>query len=454
MLVHGSDKHINGRYFLSRERRNRMKQKWIKYIIFGLLCVLLVACGENKTEEDSYDTGFIEATPGSYDSMDTAVLVSKNDDETITFMNIETGKYYTLSYTGATTMWDKYGEAMSMAQLKEGDIVDVKFLKEKKRLADISLHSEAFTYTDVTKYEVNELTKTFTIVKEAFQYTDDTVIVSDGQEIELMDLNEADVLTVQGIGTTIYSIAVEKGHGYLKLANDEYFIGGWIEIGSKMIRPITDDMLLVVPEGEYDVLFTNGGNSGTKQVTINRNQEVTVDIGDIEIKEIQYGSVIFTVNPSDASLYIDGVLKDTSSAISLEYGIHQLIAIADGYDTLTQYIKIGQESAGVNITMEKTDDLDDSDDDDEDSDDEEDTVDISSNYKVYIDTPEGVEVYLDGNYIGISPVSFAKKPGTHTITLRKNGYVTRSYTIEVDSEEKDVTYSFADLLESETTDTE
>ena len=62
-----------------------------------------------------------------------------------------------------------------------------------------------------------------------------------------------------------------------------------------------------------------------------------------------------------------------------------------------------------------------------------------------------MEVYLNGNYIGISPVSFAKKPGTHTITLRKSGYVTRSYTIEIDSEEKDVTYSFADLLESDTT---
>ena len=86
----------------------------------------------------------------------------------------------------------------------------------------------------------------------------------------------------------------------------------------------------------------------------------------------------------------------------------------------------------------------------EDEKEEEDTIDISSYYKVYIDTPEGVEVYLDGNYIGISPVSFAKKPGTHTITLRKNGYVTRSYTIEIDKEEKDVTYSFADLLESDT----
>lgn len=425
-----------------------MKQSLIKCIIFSLLCILLVGCKEDIPDEQPSGTGFIEATPGSYDSMDTAVLVSKNNDETITFMNIETGKNYTLSYTGATTIWDKYGEAMSMAQLSEGDIVDVKFLKSKKRLADIALHKDAFTYTDVTKYEINELTKTFTIVKEAFQYTEDMVIVSDGQQIELMDLNEADVLTVRGIGSTVYSIAVEKGHGYLKLANDEYFIGGWIEIGSTMIRPITDDMLLVVPEGKYDVLFTNGGNSGTKKVTIGRDEEVTVDIGDIEIKEIQYGKVIFTMNPTDASLYIDGKLVDTSAAISLEYGIHQIIAVASGYDTLTQYIKVGQESAGVSITMEKEDTSDDEDEDEEEDEDE--TVDISSTYKVYIDTPEGVEVYLNGNYIGISPVSFAKKPGTHTITLRKNGYVTRSYTIEIDSEEKDVTYSFADLLESDT----
>lgn len=427
-----------------------MKQNFIKCMMAFLLCIFLAGCSEEKeTVINIENSGFVEAVPGSYDSMDTAVLISKNSDETLTFMNIETGRNYTLSYTGATTMWDKYGEAISMAQLSEGDIVDVKFLKGKKKLADIALHSDAFTYTDVTKYEINELTRTFTIVKEAFQYSKDVVIVSDGRQIELMDLNEADVLTVQGIGSTIYSIAVDKGHGYLKLANDEYFIGGWIEIGTAMIRPITDDMLLVVPEGKYEVLFTNNGNSGTKKVTIGRDEEVTVDIGDFEIKEIQYGKVIFTMNPTDALLYIDGRLADTSAAVSLEYGIHQLIAVANGYDTLTQYIKVGQESAGVSITMEKESSEKEDDDEKEDKEDKDDTIDISSTYKVYIDTPEGVEVYLNGNYIGISPVSFAKKPGTHTITLRKNGYVTRSYTIEIDSEEKDVTYSFADLLEND-----
>ena len=423
-----------------------MKQTIIKCVIAFFLCILFTGCSQDKPVTDIDNSGFVEAVPGSYDSMDTAVLVSKNSDETLTFMNIETGKNYTLAYTGATTTWDKYGEAMSMAQLSEGDIVDVKFLKTKKKLADIALYKDAFTYTDVTKYEINELTRTFTIVKEAFLYDKNVVIVSDGREIELMDLNETDILSVQGIGSTIYSIAVDKGHGYLKLANDEYFIGGWIELGSSMIRPITEDMLLVVPEGKYDVLFTNKGNSGTKKVTIHRDEEVTVDIGDFEIKEIKYGKVIFTLDPTDATLYIDGKLADTSAAISLEYGIHQLIALAPGYDTMTKYIKVGQESAGVSITLEKES----SDEEDEEKEEEEEPIDISSYYKVYIDTPENAEVYLNGNYIGISPVNFAKKPGTHTITLRKNGYVTRSYTIEIDKEEKDVTYSFADLLESDT----
>ena len=53
---------------------------------------------------------------------------------------------------------------------------------------------------------------------------------------------------------------------------------------------------------------------------------------------------------------------------------------------------------------------------------------------------------MDGNYVGIAPVSFKKDAGSHVITLRKTGYTPRSYTIQVDSEDKDVTYSFAELV--------
>ena len=73
----------------------------------------------------------------------------------------------------------------------------------------------------------------------------------------------------------------------------------------------------------------------------------------------------------------------------------------------------------------------------------------TTKYKVYIDAPSGVEAYLDGSYIGITPVSFNKAEGSYVVTLRKSGYQTRSYTLQIDAEEKDVNYSFTDLIKLE-----
>ena len=59
--------------------------------------------------------------------------------------------------------------------------------------------------------------------------------------------------------------------------------------------------------------------------------------------------------------------------------------------------------------------------------------------------PEGAEVYLDGNYVGISPCSFKKVAGVHVLILRKSGFETKSVTIQLDDSDKDMSYSFADL---------
>ena len=42
-------------------------------------------------------------------------------------------------------------------------------------------------------------------------------------------------------------------------------------------------------------------------------------------------------------------------------------------------------------------------------------------------------------------VIFAKKEGTYVVSLRRDGYQTRSYTLQIDTSEKDVRYSFSDL---------
>ena len=406
-------------------------------------------------ESEEEQPVFSSSIPGSYDSMDeVAVVMAVNQEKkTITLRNTDLQRNYTLDYSQATRLEDRYGSSLSIAQIKAGDLVQVTFLKNKKRLNTLSLCSgEAWTYEKVTEYAVNRNTRVLTLGTDSYKIGDDTLIFSQGKAIDWMDLNDVDVLTVNGVDQHVYSIVVEKGHGYLRLENDTYFVGGWIEVGESLISPITQDMLLTVPEGDYQVLLTNNGNRGMKNISIKRGEELDLDIGDIEIEETKVGRVVFSVTPSNASVYVDGELVDVAAPLELEYGIHQMIAGAEGYDTMTRYINVGEELANLDVRLEKTSTV--SGNSSSNNSDKNTTTSgtgsvISTTdqgqYHVMITAPEKVELYVDGNYIGITPISFKKVAGSHVITLRRDGYVTRSYTIQVDEEQKDISYSFADL---------
>lgn len=426
-----------------------------KRAITGILLLLgamglMTACGQwsggpagpsaaPAPTREPQGTGFVVAGPHSYDSADTAVLIKKDGKEgTVTLLNLDVGRTYTLSVEGTSYLYDKYGEAVSLEQIVPGDIVDVTFLRSKKRLNTMQLSPSSWVNASASRYEINLQRREVTIGEDVYKLTGDTIYLSQGMRIEAMDLNPADVLTFKGLGSSILSINVERGHGYLRLRNDENFIGGFMEIGQTNIRRIEEDMLLTVPEGSYQVNISKRGGGGTKQVTIRRGEETTLDIGDLEVPEIQYGTVLFTLNPSQAKLYIDGEKADPAEPVNLEYGIHQLIVRANGYKTITTYIRVAQPSGGLDITLDAVDD-------DKDNEDQE-KKDKLAQYKVFVDAPENAEVYLDGNYMGIAPMSFVKSEGSHIITLRRSGYETRSYTVSIDGEYKDITYSFAELV--------
>ena len=203
---------------------------------------------------EQIDTGFVAPGPESFDSADTAILVERDEEENrLTFLNLDLGRRYTLSMDGTTRLYDKYGEAISIAQIQKGDIVDITFLKSKKHLTTMQLSAQSWTYTDVAWYKFDALRGEVTIGEEAFKLTSNTQYLSGGRNIELMDLNAADILSFQGIGSQVLSVCVERGHGYLRLVNGEKFVGGWIEVGQEQIQRITEDMLLLVPEGNYQV---------------------------------------------------------------------------------------------------------------------------------------------------------------------------------------------------------
>ncbi len=424
-------------------------------------------------EHKVIDTGFSASTVGSYDSADTAVVMTVDQDNSgIIFMNMDTGRQYTLYYDGTTYVTDKYDGPMSISQIRAGDVVDVNFLKGKRQIASIKQSPDAWVYDSIDNYDLGGLNKTASIGNSTYSLPDEAVILSEGKRVEAMEIVSQDLVTIRGIDRKIYSVNVERGHGYLRLRNEQALIGGWIEVGNKVIREISEDMLLVVPEGSYQVALSNGGVSSIKDVVIERDRETVLDVSDIEIVQDKTGRILFTINPAGADVSIDGELTDISSPVELPYGIHKIHMEADGYDSLTKYIQVGSEYAKISFELEEKKEeeaptisgndltvppleekeipeLEYAPVKDPEPSVSDNTISATKSNKVYIDSPKGVEVYLDGNYVGIAPVSFKKNAGKHTITLEKSGYKKKSYTIYLYNDGEDVTYSFSELEREE-----
>lgn len=437
---------------------------------------------DKNGEPDVVDTGFTLSTVGSYDSADTAVVLSTDpDNKAVSFINMDTGKPYTLYYDGTTYVKDKHDGPMTISQIKAGDVVDITFLKGRKKLASIQRSPEAWVYDEVHNYDLAGSNRSASIGSQMYSLPESVVVLSDGRRVEAGEVVSQDVVTISGISHKIYSINVDRGHGYLRLKNDQLLLGGWIEVGNSVIRQISEDMLLTVPEGSYQVVLTNNNVGCVKEITVERGKEVVLDVGDLEVAEDAVGKILFTVEPEGATVSVDGKPVDISKPVELKYGIHQIQAEANGYDTLTKHIQVGSEYATISFKLEESrkNDGKDSVSDNSTTPDRipwKDTMDsvsannlnrdsisdntlsvsenalgTSNKYKVYVDSPKGVEVYLDGNYMGISPVRFTKTVGRHEITLKKSGYKTKTYTIYLENTRKDETYSFS-ALEKEGSD--
>ena len=159
---------------------------------------------------------------------------------------------------------------MSLQQIEEGQLVYVTFMKEWKRCNSIAVSGDAFLYREVDDFLLSDNASKMMLDGEEYSLDRNLVVLTPEGEGELMDVNAVDVLQIVGRDHVIYSICVSRGHGYLRLVNDSFFVGGWIEISPTQIYPIEEDMLLAVPEGSYPVTVSGRGCSGTGTVQIVR----------------------------------------------------------------------------------------------------------------------------------------------------------------------------------------
>ena len=472
-------------------------RKNISLVIFMAILLILGLCGCSKGTAKTDNT--VPKAPAAETEEATETTVSDNDlkaagsavvlhvdepSQTIVFAAVDTGEEYSLSYNGLTDFTDQYGEVKIPRQFTIGTVVDIVVSVHSGIIQSVQMKPDTFTLENISGYEINQYRGVFSYGGENYRISDATVIVSDGKRGKFRHIKDGDELTVVGYGKDVYVIIRGSGCGYVRLMGQESFKGGWIEIG-ELITSITDDMLLEVPEGDYEMLISYNRFGGSKKVSVKRGRETIVDVSDLKGELLKNGKIVFTFDPVDAypNVMIDGVEVDAKRPVEVEYGVHTLDVEAAGYSNIHKLVSVGSPMAYISIELEKSEvsknstartvkkadeDLPESftanDDkpiekedkekpqeevkkpEEEKPSEETETETATVRAKLYIDGPDEAEVYLDGSYKGIVPCAFIKVAGTHVITLRQDGHKTKHYTITLSADE-DETYSFAELEE-------
>ncbi len=428
---------------------NHTIYKWAVAMI--VVCILVSGCGKKNRQPTATDSPNASLT---YDrGRDFVGVIKKIDtqNKTISFYNIAFEEESVCTYSGGTEILTKNGKQISSESLEIGQVLDVYQNPETKKLSKLQLSADILEYDRVTGLAADPDAGNLEVNGVKYRYGSGFTAFSDGEPIHVQEISPTDEVTFRGVKGKAYSIVVTKGHGYLKPKKYTDFIGGTMTVGGVAILPVTEKMLVPVPEGTYEVTMKNGDYAGSSTVTIERNKQFKLDMSKFKTLAPHTGQVVFDIDPVGAELYVNGSLTDYSKPVSLKYGKHSLRVILEGYTPYIGIIDVQSASPTVRISLtdENTDVTDDTDDTTVSRQDSENDQNVSDQYDnqhtITVSAPIGASVYMDGTYKGVAPCSFPKKIGTVTITLSMSGLQTKSYTMKTVNDNKDIAWSFPDL---------
>lgn len=428
-------------------------------IITGLFCgmlLLLGGCGQQTAET--------EPTTAATRTASLKGVVTQNDtqQQQLTVRDLGSDIETVLEYTASSQILDKNQVQLDGEQVETGMIMEFTYDPVQYRVLSADVPEDVWEYQQVDKFSFDTTEKSMQVAGKKYQYLNQTFVGSSGQPIELMELNKQDELTVRGVGYKVYSIVRTTGHGYIRLQNYADFTGGMVEVGNGIILPLNENMLITAREGTYRVMLVKGSATAVKTATVQMDQETTVDFSDYQPAVKEVGKVTFQVEPDGADLTINGTAVDYSEPLTLSFGTYRIKASMTGYSDYSGTLDVedAESTVHINLADEKAQAAESATSTPQTSSgtsgDTENvqTKKIDSSHTITVSAPEGAQVYLDNVYKGLAPCTFTKVIGSQTLTLSRDGYITKSYSVDILDDDQDVTLKFSELTANGTAATE
>ncbi len=425
-----------------------------------LTVVLTTSCGKEKpaatvepNSEVNYDRG--SDLTGVVKTIDTANGI-------VTFYNPVLDVDETFLYNSATSIQSVNGEEMVMEEVSAGEVYDLYIDQPGGNLSMMQAKADVIEETDA-RVVVDPDNQFLTIDGATYSYSNSMVALSDGRAIDPMEITSMDRVTFRGMSGKAYSLIVTQGHGYIEPTEYADFVGGTLTVQGEAILPVTEGMLLTVPEGRQTIYMRNGDLESQAVASVKRNKVAQINMKASMTQRPNTARVTFHIHPEGAEVYVNGTIVDASKPVPMYYGVHSLRVVLEGYNDYQGTMQIRDPEPVIRIDLaEELAKVEESDSDSDsgtstpepaktevmDNDGTTQTpssVDYDVDHKITVSAPDGASVYINGTYKGVAPCSFTKCLGEITLTLQKEGYETKSYSLDIIDDSEDTTISFPEL---------
>ena len=306
-----------------------------------------------------------------------------------------------------TTLRDKFDNPITFSQLSLGDVVEVVLPEESvNRVIEAArVRPRARSFSNIRDVVVDIENETIMIGNDRFPYCSRTVVMYHGEADNIEDISPTDIVTVdlfrdQNDIMRVVFVDIHQGNGIIHIPENDMILSGTVEIANTTFTALDGEMELRVPEGQHTVTI-RGINIEDFQyeLTVARGGSATVDFDGLELLA---GSLTIYVEDPYVTLTIDGEVHLTNAMIMLDYGTYTVSVTREGFTSFEQEVTIDSANHEITVVLEEI---------------------IRTQNVTLTTSPPGARMYLDGEYVGLSPITLELEHRRHSVTMALQGFV-------------------------------
>lgn len=352
-----------------------------------------------------------QTTPGgTIQTVETIALVKNiNTSSELSLYDVKSQSNFYVKADSNTEITGRNNAPLRYNEIKVGDVIRISTDSEKKKALSITYCDQCLHKSGVTGVKFQPEAKTMSLDDGTYSYSEETIIKYGDKLMDIQDLEPIDVLTLNGYDKGVWSIMVEKYHGYLVVKNKEKIQDGTITIDSGQPISLSSQERIAVSTGAHRILI-QGSNieSYTTDLYLTENERYEIDLSNMQTKT---GVIIIKSNIYDYQLFVNGEsVLDPSEPLVLPHGTYTIKITKEDYLDWEEEVSLQEASIELSaqiLPMVKKLDL------------------------VITTNPPGCTILMDDEEIGISPNSFQIAHGEHRFIFKKEGYYDLSVPLSI-----------------------